>query len=198
MGNVLLRCCPPEQAAREGVPPDDTDLFVREVFQNLEWVQLDRGTLPLEDAIRSICARLPERLHPCVRSLLLGWWRHPLPGIPGMEDLLRELKGLDYDLYLLSNATSALHKYGPRLPGWDCFDGVLVSADHHMLKPHREIFELFFRTFGLHPGECLFIDDSPANIDGGKQAGMDGVLFLGDAGRLRRDLALRGIPVHQL
>ncbi len=197
MGNVLLRFSPRDLALREGVRPQWVEAFVREVFGNVEWVRLDRGTITHEEAAASVCARLPEVLHGPARRLIFGWWHTPFDIIPGMEDLIRELKHMGYGIWLLSNASSNLHFYFERLPAWDCFDGLLVSADWKMLKPHRDIYETFFREHHLDPATCLFIDDSPVNVEGAAQTGMEGIVFLDSADRLRRDLAARGIPVRQ-
>ena len=47
-------------------------------------------------------------------------------------------------------------------------------------KPDQEIYEYFFRKFDLNPSECFFIDDLEKNIQGAKDAGMDGIIFTGD------------------
>jgi putative hydrolase of the HAD superfamily len=38
------------------------------------------------------------------------------------------------------------------------------------------------------PEECFFIDDSPQNIEGAYEVGMQGAIFHGDAGALRESL----------
>ena len=45
---------------------------------------------------------------------------------------------------------------------------------------------------GLRPEDCIFIDDSPANVQGARALGIDGILFTG-AEALGRDLARRGL-----
>ena len=135
LGNVLIDFLPRKLAALEQVPAPDTDCFVREVFGGVEWVRLDRGTLPPEEATSSVCARLPSSLHPAARNLIFHWWSHPFSPVAGMGDLLQEAKRLGYGIFLLSNATRALHDYLPRVPGADCLDGCIVSADWQLLKP---------------------------------------------------------------
>ena len=144
-----------------------------------------------------MCPRLPEHLRRPAEAVIRGWWHGPLTPVPGMAELVEELKKLGYHIYLLSNASSSLHAYFPRIPGHEFFDGEIVSGDWKMLKPHREIFELLYRNYDLDPAECLFIDDVPANIDGAAQTGMDGIVFLEDIARLRRELNALGIPVRQ-
>lgn len=195
MGQVLIRFSPRDIAERENVPREQIELFLREVFGNQEWIALDRGTMNADEAIAGVCARLPESLHPAAVAAIHGWWRHPLTPIAGMAELIQELKALGYGIYLLSNAPSNLHKYFHRIPGADCFDGKVVSGDWKLLKPHAEIYWTLYDQFRLNPAECLFIDDSPANIDGAFQTGMKGIIFHGDTARLRRELNSMGVPV---
>ena len=198
LGNVLIDFLPRKLAALEQVPAPDTDCFVREVFGGVEWVRLDRGTLPPEEATSSVCARLPSSLHPAARNLIFHWWSHPFSPVAGMGDLLQEAKRLGYGIFLLSNATRALHDYLPRVPGADCLDGCIVSADWQLLKPQPEIYLRLYETYSLHPEECLFVDDSPANIEGALRTGMPGIVFHGDISRLRRELNAYGVPVRPL
>lgn len=46
------------------------------------------------------------------------------------------------------------------------------------------------------PSECLFIDDSPANIAGAMVTGMNGIIFRGSAERLRREMKQLGIRIE--
>lgn len=196
MGNVLIAWDPPMLTRRLGIAGEDAALFLREVFGGVEWVGLDRGTLTPEQAMETVGPRLPERLHAAALRVMREWWRDPLVPIEGMGALVAELKSLGYDVYLLSNATSRLHEYFPRLPGAEHFSGLLVSADWKLLKPQREIYEKFFELFSLRPEECFFVDDNPLNIEGAQRAGMRGAVFFGDVGRLRRELRAQGVPVR--
>lgn len=198
MGQVLIHFIPQNLAEQAGVSEADMAVFLREVFQNKEWVALDRGSIEEDAAIRSICARLPERLHPPVSSIVRGWWKNPLSPVPGMKDLIRELKEMGYGIYLLSNAPSNLHEYLPRIPGSSFFDGKIVSADWKLLKPEHEIYEKLYATYSLIPSECLFVDDMPINVDAAIRTGMDGIVFHEDVQRLRRELNAAGIPVSLL
>jgi len=74
------------------------------------------------------------------------------------------------------------------------FKDVIVSGEEGVAKPDPAIFEILHARIG-HPLEsCLFIDDSPANIEAAGKSGLDAILFT-DAGNLRDDLLLRGLPL---
>ena len=165
MGNVLIQWKPNLFVEALGVPEEDRAFLLREVFGSVEWIQMDRGTLSFEDGLAAICRRLPERLHASARELTLDWWRRWLLPVEGMADLVRELKGLGYGIYLLSNAKLDLPLYFDRIPGSECFDGKIVSADWKLLKPQPEIYETLLREYGLQAEECFFIDDLNINIE---------------------------------
>ncbi len=195
MGGVLIHWDPEEFVARRELPQEDRALLAREVFRSVEWAQVDRGVLTVEEAVTSMCRRLPERLHPVARELTGGWWKNDLIPVEGMAPLLRELRELHYGLYVLSNATAATPKYFHRVPGNECFDGTVFSYEWKQVKPEREIYRTLLEKFSLTAGECLFVDDSPANIEGALFAGMEGFLFRGDVEALRERLRQAGIPV---
>ena len=196
MGGVLIDWDPSVIVARLGLSPEDSALLCREVFGCLEWVAMDHGIMAQREGCERICRRLPPRLHEAVSSCVFDWWKAPLYPIPGMAELIRELKSLGLGIYLLSNAASTLHEYFDRIPASECFDGKLVSADVRLLKPQHEIFELLFERFSLRPEECFFIDDNALNIDGAYAVGMPGAVFFRDFPRLRSELRAAGIPVR--
>lgn len=193
MGQVLIHWQPERLIAHFGFTPQEEAAVIRELFQSVEWVMLDRGTISEEAAAEQVCARLPEKYHDAVREEIFRWHERPLEGMEGMADLVRELKGEGYGIYLLSNASLALRSYFPRIPGSECFDGLMVSAEEKLLKPQHEIFEAFLARFSLKAETCFFIDDAPANVEGASRVGIRGTVFRGDASRLRRDLRAAGI-----
>ena len=196
MGNVLIRFDQQYFIHRLGISGEDVGLLIREVFRSVEWVQMDRGTLREEDAFRAIASRLPERLHDAARKLICMWDR-PILEIEGMYELVKELKEAGYGIYLLSNASLRQHDYWPRIPASVFFDGKLISADHHVIKPQPEIYRLCLEKFGLKAEECFFIDDVPANIEGALQCGIPGAVFHADVRLLRQQLRASGVDVTE-
>lgn len=192
MGQVLVRFSDGLFSKRLRLSEADAELIRREVLATTEWMRMDRGTISDDDALARMCARLPQRLHDTA-AYLVHRWNDPIVPVPGMADVARDLKAAGYDLYLLSNAASRQHTYWHDIPGSEYFSGTFISADYHLLKPEDAIYQAFFQRFGLQPEECLFIDDSAANIEASENAGMAGIVFHGDAAHLRRQLAERGI-----
>lgn len=192
MGQVLVQFSAGLFSERLRLSAEDAELIRREVLTTVEWVRMDRGTISDDDALARMCARLPQRLHDTA-AYLVRRWNDPIVPVPGMADVARDLKAAGYDLYLLSNAATRQHTYWHDIPGSEYFSGTFISADYHLLKPEDAIYQAFFKKFGLKPEECLFIDDSAPNIEASENAGMAGIVFHGDAARLRRQLAERDI-----
>lgn len=197
MGQVLIHWNPHLLLTPFHLTPGEEDTVIRELFQSVEWVRLDRGTITEEGAVRAVCERLPENLHPCVREVVFRWHARVLEPMEGMAGLLGELKEKGLHIYLLSNANLKLRDYFPRIPGSEYFDGLMVSAEERLLKPQHEIFEALLSRFGLKAEECFFVDDVPSNVEGAMEAGLSGTVFYGDVPRLRRELRKAGIPVEE-
>ena len=196
MGNVLIYFDRSLFMDRLGVTEEDKKLLMREVFLSVEWVRMDRGTMVEADAVKSCCARLPERLHESAKKLIAMWDRPILP-VPGMYELIEELKGKGYGIYLLSNASLRQHEYWPNIEASRFFDGKLISADEGIIKPQPEIYRLMLERFDLKAEECFFIDDMPANIEGAFYCGIPGAVFHDDVSRLRRQLREAGVDVAE-
>lgn len=108
--------------------------------------------------------------------------------VPGMYDLMAELKSKGYRLLGLSNWSTKVFDIMDKFPRiFNILDGYLVSHKVHMLKPHKEIYETFCKKFEVKPEECVFIDDKAVNIEGAKSIGMNGTVFK-DTEQLRADL----------
>ena len=196
MGNVLIRFDRDFFMERLGLSGEDKKLLMREVFLSVEWVQMDRGTIREEDAVRQVCSRIPQHLHDAAFKLISMWDRPILP-VEGMYELVRELKENGYGIYLLSNASLRQHEYWPRVPASEFFDGTIISADEKVMKPHPDYYLRALDRFGLIPGECVFIDDVAANIEGALYCGIPGIVFHADAKLLRRQLRDLGVTVTE-
>ena len=194
MGNVMIYFHKGMFLDRAGLEGEDRRLLERVVFDSVEWARMDRGTLMEDEAEAIMCARLPERLHGYVHSFIYDWDK-PLMPVRDMAPLVRELKAKGYGIYLLSNAASRQHDYWPQIPGSECFDGTLISADELLTKPDHEIFELFFERFSLKSDECVFIDDNTMNAEAAFRCGMHPIVFHDDVDELRARLREEGVAV---
>ena len=174
MGQVMIRFDPNRFLDRAGI----TDA---------RWGRMPGSGLPTKSAEPLILARIPDRLKEAVRELLYNW-AFPREQIPGMEDLVKRLKEAGYGIWLLSNASRMQPLYWAEVPVSRYFDGTMISCDVRVVKPCREIYRAFTEKFSLKPEECLFIDDSPANVAGAIACGWQGIVFHGDEKELEQKI----------
>lgn len=187
MGNVLIQYQPHRFVARHTSDPDTQKLLIQELFSGAEWVGLDRGSVTEEEAYEAVSQRLPNELHPLLKTLLETWFQDLLP-MPGMASLVEDLRARGHKLYILSNAGQCYYEYRHIIPGIAHFDGEFVSSDHGLLKPSPHIYEKFCKTYELEPQNCIFIDDSAANVEEAQRFGMKAIVFHGDATKLTSNL----------
>jgi epoxide hydrolase-like predicted phosphatase len=57
------------------------------------------------------------------------------------------------------------------------FDGVVLSGEVGITKPHPYIFQLMAEKLGVTPGECVMIDDIEENCAGADAAGMKAIHY---------------------
>ena len=196
MGGVLIRFDAEHYTARFVPDPADYELMRRELFRSIEWVWMDRGTITDDEVVAAVCARLPERLHQAVRDILDNW-HQDIPPLDGVYDLVKELKGKGYRIYLLSNTCTRFHEFRKNIPALEFFDGEFVSCDFHFVKPEPGIYLRFLEYFHLRPEECVFIDDDPRNIEGAVRCGMGGVIYHGAPAHLRLRLRELGVDADE-
>ncbi len=196
MGDVLIRFDREAFLNRHtaGCTPEERTLLLREVYLSPEWIMQDRGTHTPDETVQIVCERVPEKLHAAVRGLVCSWSQDILP-VDGMKELVGELKGKGYGIFLLSNAALDLPDYWGRIPGHEYFDDLCVSAFEGFIKPQPEIYRRALEKFGVRAEECVFIDDVTANIEAALNAGMQGIVFHDDMKELREKLSKLGIPV---
>lgn len=196
MGGVLINFDAERYTARFVPDPADHALIRRELFRSVEWVQMDRGSITDEEAVRAVCSRLPERLHRAVRDILDNWHRD-IPPLDGVYELVRELKEKGYGIYLLSNTSARFHSFRENIPALRFFDGEFISADCHLIKPEPGIYRQFLARFALEGAQCVFIDDVPVNVEGAVRCGINGIVYHGSPDLLRRQLRRLGVNVAE-
>lgn len=194
LGNVLVSFDPESILAHFVKEEEMRPLLRREVFNSIEWVMLDRGSISFDDAIRRIEAKLPSNLRTYVKDLILNW-QESMIQFPESLDLLRDLKAAGVPLYLLSNISRQYRSYAHTIEAVAYMNDVFISSEHELIKPDPAIFLKAAGQFGIKPEESLFIDDVAANAEGAIRAGFSGLVYHGDIARLRRELFELDFPV---
>ncbi len=184
MGNVLLNYDPEVVLNYFLEDEGDKSLIRRELFEGPEWVEGDLGNLTDEERFFGVRERVPQRLHKALKQCAEEWHMCMQP-VEGAKDFCDLAKSKGYRLYVLSNASNSFYGYFPRFAPFHYFDGIVVSCDIHIVKPDIRIYQHLLKKYDLMPGECFFLDDMESNVQGAKDAGMQGRVFEGDFEKIR-------------
>jgi 2-haloacid dehalogenase len=173
--------------------PAAVERFLAEVCTD-EWNrEIDRGA-PLSEAVDQLARRHPESAE-AIRAYRDRWMEMVAGPLPGMADLVDELRLAGVPSYLLTNSSTETYpKMRERYPFLHRLAGELVSGEVGLLKPDPEIFQVLIERFQLRPGRTLFVDDRPENVRGAAAAGLRAIRFRG-AAALRRVLRSAGVPL---
>ncbi len=178
MGNVLLNYDADRVCRQFMSDKSERKEVSMAVFASQEWLMLDMGIIPEEEALRRMQSRLDtDRKKEMARLCLAHWHEYNMWPVEGMADVVKNLKETGYGIYLCSNASLRLLTCYQQIPGIEYFDGILFSAEVKCIKPQKEMYHHLFERFGLKPEECFFIDDMMQNIEGARACGMEGWCF---------------------
>ncbi|MCI8670226.1 MAG: HAD family phosphatase [Lachnospiraceae bacterium] len=183
MGNVLLDYNPEVSLRLFFDNEEDRKIIRKELFEGPEWIQGDLGWMDNGTRYETIKKRIPEHLHPGLKDCVYQWQICMRP-LPGARNFVFSMKEKGFNIYVLSNASDTFYEYFPKFLPLDFFDGVMISADVHLIKPDIRIYKTFLEQFHRKPEECLFIDDRKNNVEGAEAAGMRGIIFNNDFQRL--------------
>jgi HAD superfamily hydrolase (TIGR01509 family) len=114
--------------------------------------------------------------------------------LPGIESLLADLKAAGHPMHTLSNYPVWWRRIEARLGLARYLDWTVVSCEVGLRKPDAAIYGAAAARAGCAPEDCIFVDDRAINVQAAERAGMRGIVFDGDAARLRA--ALEGLEVR--
>ncbi len=126
-----------------------------------------------------------------IKQFYTGWPQMLNGEIPGTHQIVDELKKAGVTLYGLTNWSAETFPYAyEHFEVLRKMDGIVVSGQEKCIKPGEEIFKRLISRFNLQTDQCVFIDDSAANIATARALGFDTIHFQ-NAEQLRKELAKR-------
>jgi epoxide hydrolase-like predicted phosphatase len=174
----------------EGLEPDAVkNLFSTDPKAMAALRQLERGRSS-EEEFEAEFGRLlglekPEGL---IDSMFEG-----MKPEPAMVEAVREIRAGGIKTGMLSNSWSTEHYDRDLLA--ELFDDVVISAEVHMHKPQREIYELAAKRLEVEPSVCIFVDDLRENCEGAEEVGMTAVRFRDPGQTIARLSELTGLAL---
>ena len=194
VGNVLIRWDPRNLYRKLIADEAEREDFLARICSP-EWnLEMDRGRAFAEGVAERV-ALFPQ--HEALIRAFDERWLETLDGaVEEAVAILEELRAAGVKTYAITNFSRekfALTR--TRYPFLDSFEGIVVSAHEQLLKPDPRIYALLCERHGLAPADCIFIDDSLANVEGARAFGMQGHHFK-TAAELRTDLRQQGLPLR--
>jgi len=168
------------------------DWFLNEICA-WEWNMNQDAGYSLQQATEDRVALFPQ--YEELIRMYYGRWEEMLGY--AHEDTLALLKQLvddpNYRVYALTNwSGETWPKAIAKFPWLQWFEGILVSGDENMRKPHAEIYRLMLDRYNIEAETAIFIDDSLPNVEGSEALGITGIHFK-SAQLLRADLQEKGV-----
>ncbi len=193
LGNVFVHWDPMLLFRKLFASEEEARWFHKNVC-TLDWnLEFDAGEL-YSEGIAKLITRHPKFWRE-IQAYDLRWKETFGPFIEGTAAIHDELIAAGLKTYAITNFS--WEKWIACLPDWpflEKFDGVVVSGLERLVKPDPRIFRVFCERFCLAPDQCVFIDDSEANVIGARKTGMHAVHFT-DADKLRKNLRALGLPL---
>ena len=124
-------------------------------------------------------------------------WREMVPyPIGGTVHILETLKAAGVPLYGITNFASDTLKEAKTIYPFlaHSFIDIVVSGDEKLLKPDAAIYKVLLKRQKLDAGDCVFIDDSPANVEAALKLGFHALHFTTPEA-FARDLRVLGFAV---
>ena len=171
--------------------PDEIERLLAEVTTAAWNHEQDRGR-SWADAVAELVA-----IHPGHADLIRAYherWPEMLGGpLQATVDLLAELRDAGVALYALTNWSAETFPIAiERYPFLAWFRGIVVSGEVGAAKPEPAVYEALIERYGVVPGQSVFIDDQPANVEAARRLGFTAIRFT-DAVALRSELVGLGL-----
>jgi len=176
-GGVVVHWDPRRVYRRFLDTEEEIDAFFREVgFQSWNADQ-DRGGRTWADAVEELAAQFPHR-RPLI-SAYHEFWEDSIAGpIDETVRIVERLRAKGYRLVGLSNWSAEKFEITrERYDLFKLFQDIIISGEVKAMKPEREIFEIALHRIGLRAEECLFIDDSPKNVEAAASLGFQTIQY---------------------
>ena len=174
-GNVLSLEQEGESVRRlEGLTGAEVGLFAAAYWRHRD--AYDRGELTGDAYWRRVGEQLgvelaDEKVAELVREDAASWQRLN----ERMVRWLRALVDADVPTAILSNMSrDTWEVVRPSFEGVGC---LTLSFEVGAVKPEPEIYLACLSALGVEPGEALFVDDRPVNVEGARALGMHALVF---------------------
>jgi 2-haloacid dehalogenase len=150
--------------------------FLHEV-NFMEWnAQQDKGR-SFAEGVAELSREFPHYAN-LIQAYHDNWSESIGDPVAGTVEIMKRLKEAGYPVYGLSNWSSeTFPMVRNKFIFFDLLDDIVISGEVGQIKPEPEIYKIALQRIGRPANECLFIDDSLANIEQAHKMGFAVVHF---------------------
>lgn len=180
IGNVLADFTWREHYERFGFDKEMIERLADATVRSPLWNENDRGVMSDEELLQGFIDNDPQ-IEAEIRTALSD-----VSTIVIRNDYaipwIQKLKGKGYRCLYLSNFSRKAHiECAEALDFIPYMDGGILSYQEKVIKPMPEIYQLLIDRYTLTPQECVFLDDTPKNLEGAKKFGIHTIHFQNQA-----------------
>lgn len=176
VGNVLVEFRWEGAVRDHGLAGERLERLQKATLSSAMWDELDRSALSDEEILAGFIENDPG-----MEEEIRRMWQYNREMIRCYDyshDWIRSLKEKGYHCYILSNYSRYTYEQTREELSFEkLVDGSLFSFQVQQVKPERAIFESLLSRFDLKPEECVFLDDSPGNVEAARALGIHGIVF---------------------
>lgn len=176
-GNVLLEWNP-RNVYHHYFPdsPEGMERFFKEV-DFMGWNSLQDKGRTFKEGVADLSSQFPHYSH-LIQAYHDNWKDSIGAAYWDTVEIMKRLKHKGYPLYGLSNWSAETFPYArEKYDFFDLFDDMVISGYVGHVKPEPEIYQILLGKISWTAEDCLFIDDSPPNIQQAQKMGFQTIHF---------------------
>lgn len=180
IGNVLADFTWKEHYRSFGYDDAMVERIAKATIGHPAWNENDKGVISVEEIIQAFVDADPE-IEQDIRKVLDN-----VKTIVSRNDYaipwIHDLKSKGYrTLYLSNFSEKAETECAYALDFIPYLDGGILSYQEKVIKPMPEIYEILIKRYSLVPEECVFLDDTLANLVAAEKFGIHTIHFQNQA-----------------
>lgn len=190
LGKVLINNDPSEYLRKYGYDEEKYQALLDAIWTDSLWGDMDIAKYESFKDIIEIYVEKHKELELELRRFFAEDWMQLYVTYEDTVKFYNDVYEQGYDIYLLTNFSKDGYEYiSNKFDFFKKAKGVVVSAHIKIAKPDMRIYQYLLETYKLNPNECVFIDDSAANINAAKELGIRGIVYT-DIESLRKEFKM--------
>lgn len=187
LGKVLINNDPSEYLRKYGYDEEKYQALLDAIWTDSLWGDMDIAKYESFKDIIEIYVKKHKELETELKSFFAEDWMELYVAYEDTVKFYYEVYGQGYDIYLLTNFSKDGYEYiSNKFDFFKKSKGAVVSSHLKIAKPDMRIYQYLLETYNLNPDECIFIDDSVANIKAAIDLGIHGIVYT-DIESLRKE-----------